>query len=618
MSTINELLPLFTKNNESSNYLDNILSIEAKYDYIELDEGIVKKIKKIYNNYKDRANGLDRFVVYLEKTLKGHVLDNLKDEKRCYDIVASFIAKHINNESKNYAGTLAELDKLVNFFEEFEYVATPELIIKIVKENEKVKDILKKVIDKHQILENGEGLSLLKSSNENLSALIDTYCHVNCIHISNTYDDLLESEFDSNYYSEDSLQMFMHSIPSKILTDEEMVDLFQRFNQGDEAAKEIIFEHNLRLVAKVAFGYRIYGLDPLDLIQEGSIGLLKSIDKYDYTKGYKFSTYALYWIKQKIRRAISDKGHNIKIPSHAQILIDKYVKIRRTLMIKLDREPSVEELAKEMNIPASKLALIIKTNEPILSLNSFIENDTSIIELENMIYKDEDSIDVAFEKKQLTKEILGLFNKCKLGKIEQYVLIKRFGLGGREAVSLESIAQKMSLTRERVRQIEAKSIRNIRRSPYIKDFAIYMDNPTEVLKTIEEDRRHVKGQKYTHVYNRDTKPTANISNLKTKYKKSKITSIEDESITKEDYLAISDMLQTDEFNEMALKSSTSVALALCLNNGWINNRCFSDEEISKVLGITSEEVTNIKEEAKNFYKSVSKSNCKLKVKTIKN
>ena len=271
---------------------------------------------------------------------------------------------------------------------------------------------------------------------------------------------------------DDPVRMYLKEIGTvPLLTVEEEVDLATRMAEGDEEAKKKMAEANLRLVVSIAKRYVGRGMLFLDLIQEGNLGLLKAVEKFDYTKGYKFSTYATWWIRQAITRAIADQARTIRIPVHMVETINKVMRVSRQLLQELGHDPSPEEIAEEMNIPVEKVRDILKIAQEPISLETPIgeEEDSHLGDF----IPDEDASEPAeaasytLLKEQL-QEVLST-----LTPREEKVLKLRFGLEDGRTRTLEEVGREFNVTRERIRQIEAKALRKLRhpsRSKRLKDF----------------------------------------------------------------------------------------------------------------------------------------------------
>ena len=271
---------------------------------------------------------------------------------------------------------------------------------------------------------------------------------------------------------EDPVRMYLKEIGKvPLLTAEEEIELAKRMEEGDEEAKKRLAEANLRLVVSIAKRYVGRGMLFLDLIQEGNLGLIKAVEKFDYRKGFKFSTYATWWIRQAITRAIADQARTIRIPVHMVETINKLVRVSRQLLQELGREPTPEEIAEKMDIPVERVREIIKISQEPVSLETPIgeEEDSHLGD-----FIQDDNVPVPAEAaaftlhKEQLDEVLGT-----LTEREQKVLRLRFGLKDGRARTLEEVGTEFNVTRERIRQIEAKALRKLRhpsRSRKLKDY----------------------------------------------------------------------------------------------------------------------------------------------------
>ena len=271
---------------------------------------------------------------------------------------------------------------------------------------------------------------------------------------------------------EDPVRMYLKEIGKvPLLSAEEEIELAQRMEDGDEDAKKRLAEANLRLVVSIAKRYVGRGMLFLDLIQEGNLGLIKAVKKFDYLKGYKFSTYATWWIRQAITRAIADQARTIRIPVHMVETINKLIRVSRQLLQELGREPTPEEIAEEMNMPVERVREILKISQEPVSLETPIgeEEDSHLGDFiqDDNVPVPADAAAFSLLKEQLN-EVLGT-----LTEREQKVLRLRFGLDDGRARTLEEVGKEFNVTRERIRQIEAKALRKLRhpsRSRKLKDY----------------------------------------------------------------------------------------------------------------------------------------------------
>ncbi len=273
---------------------------------------------------------------------------------------------------------------------------------------------------------------------------------------------------------EDPVRMYLKEIGKvPLLSADEEINLAQRMEQGDEDAKKRLAEANLRLVVSIAKRYVGRGMLFLDLIQEGNLGLIKAVEKFDYRKGYKFSTYATWWIRQAITRAIADQARTIRIPVHMVETINKLIRVKRQLLQELGREPTPEEVSEKMNLSVDRVREIQKISQEPVSLETPIgeEEDSHLGD-----FIQDDNVPVPAEaaaftllKEQLV-DVLGT-----LTEREQKVLRLRFGLDDGRARTLEEVGKEFNVTRERIRQIEAKALRKLRHPSRSRKLRDYLD-----------------------------------------------------------------------------------------------------------------------------------------------
>ena len=271
---------------------------------------------------------------------------------------------------------------------------------------------------------------------------------------------------------DDPVKMYLKDIGRvTLLSSEEEIELAKRMEEGDPKAKKRLSEANLRLVVSIAKRYVGRGMQFLDLIQEGNLGLMKAVEKFDYRKGYKFSTYATWWIRQAITRAIADQARTIRIPVHMVETINRQVRVSRMLLQKLGREPSTAEIAEEMQIPEYRVIEIQKIAQDPVSLETPIgeEEDSHIgdfLEDESAVAPS-DTVAFTMLKEQLISVLDTLTPR------EEKVLRLRYGIDDGRPRTLEEVGKEFNVTRERIRQIEAKALRKLRhpsRSKRLKDF----------------------------------------------------------------------------------------------------------------------------------------------------
>ncbi len=289
-----------------------------------------------------------------------------------------------------------------------------------------------------------------------------------------------EDTLNSNQYlddvSDDSVRLYLREIGKiPLLNAEEEITLARKIVAGDKRAKDKMAEANMRLVVSIAKRYSGRGLDFLDLIQEGNTGLLRAVEKFDPDKGFKFSTYATWWIRQAITRAIADQARTIRIPVHMVETINKLLRTQRRMTQELNREPTIEELAKELEMEPEKVEYVIKIKQDIQSLDAGVgrdgeEEDSTLGEF----IEDEDSTtpEESATSQLLKEQVQSVLST--LSDREQKIVKMRFGLGGGKSHTLEEVGQEFAVTRERIRQIEAKALAKLRKHKDSKKLHEYL------------------------------------------------------------------------------------------------------------------------------------------------
>ena len=409
------------KKDENQIQLDMGNAIEDKKSKLSKKEKLIEEIKKEKKNKKEDSNAKNENGEELTEVEK--VKNIVKKAKESGKITYGELAKELENTNPE------QIDKVFDAFEEM-------------------------------------GVSLLNDDFEEEPDIED---------LKEVEDLKLDEITDTSFEGisvDDPVRMYLREIGKiPLLTYEQELDLAQRILNGEEGAKQKLTESNLRLVVSIAKKYVGRGMLFLDLIQEGNMGLIKAVEKFDYTKGFKFSTYATWWIRQAITRAIADQARTIRIPVHMVETINKLIRTSRHLLQQMGREPTPEEIAAEMELPVEKVMEIQKIAQDPVSLETPIgEEDDS--HLGDFIQDDDspapqDSAAYTLLKEQLA-EVMGT-----LTPREEKVLRLRFGLEDGRARTLEEVGKEFEVTRERIRQIEAKALRKLRhpsRSKKLKDY----------------------------------------------------------------------------------------------------------------------------------------------------
>ena len=474
---------------------EEIKSVFEKYKYAELTqeekeliiEQTTIKVKKTYNEKNEIK---DFYIEELEKEIKSTIDQLLIGQKREIPVLAKHIENILSNsKSKDSLTVIKNLTTLLN---KYSFVIEPESFLELLGNSEYLEQELDEFVNKYKInITNGNIEELLK--NNKAQEIIETYCMLKDIDTNLE----LEEEKQENPTSEnveDDIKIYLKEIGKiKLLTEEEEKNLAYRIREGDKEARKILANSNLRLVVNIAKRYVGRGVEFLDLIQDGNMGLMKAIEKYDVTKGFRFTTYATWWIKQSITRGIADKSRNVRLPVHLHEKVNKVKLAYNTLSNELGRAPTEEEMAEKTKFPLEVVKELLQYQQGTVSLQTVIgEDDDS--ELGDFIQSDDLSPEEEYEKLSLSDEIQKAFEKAKLSPREIKVITLRVGLNDNRARTLEEVGKELKVTRERVRQIEAKVLRKLRNPRIARQLRIYNEDGDISFNTVQDLKEKSKIQ----------------------------------------------------------------------------------------------------------------------------
>ncbi len=430
--------------------------IGKEYSYISssnkaidkwLKKIVEEKYKKVIGN--DKVTSID-FTTVVKKNIN-HYLKKTFTEGNGLEIFNRYVDKNIKEGKK----TQDSLKKIADFFYGFNYYPSNEVYLSLLN-NKRVSKILTKVVEEKKYLLGKVDIEKIFKDDISIS-FVETYCILNNIK-------LVQDDIDNNIdnYMDDNVTNYF-SLGTSLLTEEEKMELLIRVKQGDKRARDIMVEKNLRLVIKIAIKYQGRGLEISDLIQEGSIGLMKSIDRFDLKKGCRFSTYATWWIRQAIIRATYEQGRAIRIPCHLNEKSFKIKNVAMNLEKELGREPTTEEIANNLNTSIKKIEEILTASKTITSINQRV-NDDNYSEIGDFIENNTATPEEVTIEKVTVEEIREKLSI--LSDRQRQVIILRFGLDGQEPRTLQEIGDIIGCTRENVRLMELKILKKLKRSMY--------------------------------------------------------------------------------------------------------------------------------------------------------
>ena len=523
-----------------------------KYDYIFIKEEYDKIVLDIIEDIK-RSNIKDNIdIIFIEK-INNKIYEYIKSLKSNKNKYLSLISNFIDNNFKlynSYNDNLKEINKLISFLKLVDFSDDINLITKLINKNNIVNGLLTIIVKENiDTIKNGEIENIFKD--KMLLSLIEVYCILNNIEI--------KEDYENDFVIDDNTRMYLKELNRNLLSAEEEKNLFIRYKNGDKLAKDIIIERNLKLVISIAKKYTNRGIEFQDLIQEGNIGLITAVDKFDLSFGNRFSTCATWWIRQAINRAIFNKVQIVRLPVHISEKYYNFKIIYEELRVVLGREPTSSELANKMQISnkAVKYLIMLRNGEfNSYSLNALVSEDGDT-ELGELVSDKSISLVEDFESKDLHQNILDLLDKCELTINEKKVIMLRYGIINNEPMTLETISNLIDLTRERVRQIEKAALKKLVNSPNISKFAIYMDKPDEIIANIQSIRDFYNSGGHKKNKKDKSKNTISVKKVKKKKKLKTIYEIFNE-FTKDEVNKVIENLDTESKKILELRYGSNL------------------------------------------------------------
>ena len=481
-------LQTMTKEQVYEIILPSVYQIYNQYKYAKINEAdYMNLVLAEIEASKDEYAGSPSYLTYMQKALRRrisrYVAEKLSTPGEACHIINDYIDEKIaptfaENEILTY------FDKLSKFLETYDFFPEPDILIDLLKNNKTLTKMAQTIFEKNKA-EIIAGKIDTIFNNDFLIETVQTYCMLEKIEIKETVANI---EYDVGYIGTDITKQTLRDIRQyKLLTPDEEKELAKRVAEGDLEARKLFIESNLRLVTSRAYKYLNNGVEYLDLVQEGMFGLMKAVDRYDVSKGYKFSTYAMNWINQSIKRASDDQSSTIRLPVHAREQLRLYKRVAGILKKELNRNPTKEEIAEATGLSLEQVKKLSTSDISMISLNEPLRNkkNEGSDEMGDFIPNSEAEVFETVSDSILAEEVNNLLTKAGLKEKEKLILTHRYGLNGVPIMTLEEIGQQLNITRERVRQIEARAIKRLRNSRYIKDFAVYMDHPSEAKKSID-------------------------------------------------------------------------------------------------------------------------------------
>lgn len=469
--------------------LGKIDKIYSSISYIGMNkkafyELVQKEITKSKKDYSGNIDYIEYIKNKIQQELIKQIIKMLADTDTAVQIINNYANLYLSNDI-TYNSTIKNLYKLDKLFETYNYIPSPDVLLKLLESNEIISLSVTIIFNKYKnVIISGNLEKVFDTTT--IIQLVEAYCIMNNIEIKEELENK-EEETDNDYMTSDDVKMYLQEISRiPLLTPEEERYLAKRISQGDMAAREKFIESNLRLVVKMAKKYVDRGLALLDLIQEGNTGLIIAADRFDVKRNTRFSTYATGWIRQAITRAITDKGRNIRIPSHLYYKMGKYRKIESILEGELHRKPTTKEIAERMGITETQAENIVTWQNDTLSMN-YTPTDDEDNKLEEIISSQDDGPETIAFTNDMQKEVRQILDECSsLTPNERTVIIKRFGLEDNISLTLEETGKIIGVSRERTRQIEEKALTKLRSFHKTRRLAAYTQFPDKSLEVLND------------------------------------------------------------------------------------------------------------------------------------
>lgn len=577
-----------------------IKELQKEYDYLKLEDNDFKKIvldeiKKSlsinrtdisYNNYIKQE-----IIKKLDKITKINLNNNITS----FNLINNYIIINFK-ETSDYKLINKYLYKLDIFFLKYNFIPDIDLVIDLLNKNKIINKIISIKVNKEiNLIKNGK---IKTKYQNNIILFIETYCMLNKIDVN----DYIESDDLEIGNINDSLDLYLKEIGKyPLLTKEEEQELSLKIKNGDKLAKKKFIESNLRLVVSIAKKYMNRGLDLLDLIEEGNIGLMNSIVNFDSTKGYKFSTYATYWIKNAIENAIKNQGRNIKITDNIYRKMSFYRKTKNDLSIKLEREVSYLEIAKEMNLTMEEVIKLETLQYDTYSFNEFV-NQENDIEMEYYALKSNDktpeeiSVDNSFKN-----IVLKLLYNSNLTEKEIKTVFLRFGFYNNRVYTLDEIGKMYKVSKEAIRKQEERIIKKLRKSNCLFELLDYRDNPNLALKNITSTNKND-----SFIINDTLLENIKYNPLMIEIIKKEILDIFKTNNFKElnnDYLIkLEKLLRKPIFIKMIELFSTTEIVIFILKMNYVSNKNYSIKDLGRLFHIHESKIVEMGKKTLNFYK----------------